>query len=135
MWQEEGAFCVARLAVFPSLPHPLPPTPLNFPLFISVAGACLLGGMGAHGWVVRFCQPSVQSPSGRQAVNCDEFVGRRYRRVNLTMKPIETSHNLKEHFEYCHFQEKTQFQSDLLLKKKNKTCKLKNFYMWLLRLH
>ena len=29
--------------------------PLYFPLFISV--------IGAHGWVVRFCQPSMQSPS------------------------------------------------------------------------
>ena len=25
-------------------------------------GACLLGGVGAHGWVVRFYQPLVQSP-------------------------------------------------------------------------
>ena len=41
-----------------------PPFPtLCFPLCISVTGACLIKGVGAHGWVVRFCQPSVQSPS------------------------------------------------------------------------
>ena len=41
-----------------------PPFPtLCFPLCISVMGACLLGGVGAHGWVARFCQPSVQSLS------------------------------------------------------------------------
>ena len=39
------------------------PSPFCFPLCISVTGACLLVGMGAHGWVVRFCQPSMQSPS------------------------------------------------------------------------
>ena len=56
--REVGALCVERLAVFvPSLPHPL------LSLCISVTGACLIKGMGAHGWVVRFCQPSVQSPS------------------------------------------------------------------------
>ena len=38
---------------------------LCFPLHISVTGACLLVGVGAHGWVVRFCQPSAQSPSWR----------------------------------------------------------------------
>ena len=43
-------------------PLPLPP-PLYFPTFICVMGACLQGGMGAHGWFVRFFQPSVQSPS------------------------------------------------------------------------
>ena len=58
VWQEVGVLCVERLAVFvPSLPT------LCFPLCISVTGACLLAGMGAHGWVVRFCQPLVQSPS------------------------------------------------------------------------
>ena len=31
--------------------------------FICMVGACLQGGMGAHGWVVRCFQPSVQSPS------------------------------------------------------------------------
>ena len=31
--------------------------------FIRMVGACLQGGMGAHGWVVRCFQPSVQSPS------------------------------------------------------------------------
>ena len=36
---------------------------LCFPLCISVTGACLIKGVGAHGWVVRFCQPSVRSPS------------------------------------------------------------------------
>ena len=45
-----------RLVVFPPIPSLLP-------LFISVTGACLLEGMVAYGWVVRFCQPSVQSPS------------------------------------------------------------------------
>ena len=42
-----------------------PPVPtLCFPLCVSVMGACLSShGVGAHGLVVRFCQPSVQSPS------------------------------------------------------------------------
>ena len=44
---------------FCSLPSP----PLAFLLCISVTGACLIKGVGAHGWVVRFCQPSVRSPS------------------------------------------------------------------------
>ena len=47
-----------HLAVF----QPFPSTfhfPLHFPTFISVIGACLPRVMGAHGWVVRFCQPSV----------------------------------------------------------------------------
>ena len=57
VWREVGALCVECLAVFvSSLPHP-------FPLCISVTGACLIKGVGAHGWVVRFCQPSVRSPS------------------------------------------------------------------------
>ena len=44
-----------------------PPVPtLCFPLCISVTGARLLRGVGTHGWVARFCQPSVQSPSGLQ---------------------------------------------------------------------
>ena len=55
IWQEEGVVCVGDL---------LAPTSfrLYFPLFvivagacISVMGACLLRGVGAHGWVVRFC--------------------------------------------------------------------------------
>ena len=58
---EVGALCVEHLAGFCSLPSP----PFCFPLCISVMGACLIKGMGAHGWVVRFCQPSVQSPSWR----------------------------------------------------------------------
>ena len=42
----------------------LPPFPtLCFPLCISVTVACLIQGVGAHGWLVRFCQPSVRSPS------------------------------------------------------------------------
>ena len=58
VWWEVGALCVERLAVFvPSLP------PLCFPLYISVTGACLLMGVGAHDWVIRFCQPWVQSLS------------------------------------------------------------------------
>ena len=58
VWQEVGVLCVERSAVFvPSL------LTLCFPLCISVTGACLLAGVGAHGWVVRFCQPLVQSPS------------------------------------------------------------------------
>ena len=40
--------------------HPPPP---YFLLFISMMGACLRGGVGAHGWIVRFCQPLVQFPS------------------------------------------------------------------------
>ena len=51
------AFCVERLVVFTLAP------PLLFPLFINVTFACLLGGLRSHGWVVRICQPSVQSPS------------------------------------------------------------------------
>ena len=54
-WREKGV-CVERLAVF-SLPFPL-----HSPLSISVTGACLLGGMKANGWIVRFCQPLGQSP-------------------------------------------------------------------------
>ena len=34
---------------------------VQMPLFISVMGSCLLRGVGTHGWVVRFCQPSVYS--------------------------------------------------------------------------
>ena len=41
-----------RLAGFPF------PSPLYFPLFISMMDAYLLGGVGAHGWVVRFYQQS-----------------------------------------------------------------------------
>ena len=45
--REVGALCAERLAVFvPSLPHPL----------LSTVCQC-------DGWVVRFCQPSVRSPS------------------------------------------------------------------------
>ena len=40
--QEEEAFCVEGLVVFPSLPS------LYFPLFISVRGASLLRGMVCH---------------------------------------------------------------------------------------
>ena len=39
------------------------PSPLYFPLLISVMSACPHGGVRAYGCVVRFCQPSVQSPS------------------------------------------------------------------------
>ena len=53
------ALCVGRLVVL----FPLFPT-LCSPLCISVTGARLPGGVRAYiGWVVRFCQPSVQSPS------------------------------------------------------------------------
>ena len=48
--------------VFSSFLFPPVPT-LSFPLCISVIGACLLRDVGAHGWVFRFCQPSVQFPS------------------------------------------------------------------------
>jgi len=61
VWQEEEALCVEHLVVFCSLCSF--PT-LCFLLCIRVMGACLLGGMGADGWVVKFCQPLVQSPSG-----------------------------------------------------------------------
>ena len=44
---------------FCSLPSPQ----LVSPLCISVTGACLIKGVGAHCWVVWFCQPSVRSPS------------------------------------------------------------------------
>ena len=57
--REVGAVCVERLAVFvPSLPHPLLSTVYQCDRYLSY-----LGGVGAHGWVVRFVQPSVQSPS------------------------------------------------------------------------
>ena len=56
---KKGAFCVEPLAV---IPPPLLP-PLYFPLFISVTSACYLRGVGAHGWVVRFCQALMQSPA------------------------------------------------------------------------
>ena len=45
VWQEEGAFCMEHLAI------PADPSTLHF---ISVMGNCLLGGLGVHGWVVRF---------------------------------------------------------------------------------
>ena len=52
--REVGALCVEHLVVFvPSLPHPLLSTVYHLSYL----------GCGAHGWVVRFCQPSVQSPS------------------------------------------------------------------------
>ena len=52
----EGVFFVERLAVFP-LPPPLLST-------VYQCDRCLSSrGIGAHGWVVRFCQPSMQSPS------------------------------------------------------------------------
>ena len=56
--REVGAVCVERLAVFvPSLPHPLLST-------VYQCDGCLSYlGCGAHGWVVRFGQPSVRSPS------------------------------------------------------------------------
>ena len=47
------------LSGFCSLPSP----PFAFHCVIGVTDACLIQGVGAHGWVVRFCQPSVQSPS------------------------------------------------------------------------
>ena len=36
-----------------------------FPLLSTVyqCDGCFLKGVGAHGWFVRFCQPSVRSPS------------------------------------------------------------------------
>jgi len=58
VWWEEGALCVERLADFvPSRPHPLLST-------VCQCDGCLSSwGVGAHGWVIRFCQPWVQSPS------------------------------------------------------------------------
>ena len=65
VWREVGALCVERLAVFvPSLPpHPLLATVYQCDGCLFFFFFFLLGGVGAHGWVVRFCQPSVQSPS------------------------------------------------------------------------
>ena len=48
--------CVSAVFV-PSFPHPL-----LSKLSIGVTDARLLSGVGAHGWLVRFCQSSVQSP-------------------------------------------------------------------------
>ena len=48
--REVGALCVERLAVFvPSLPHPLLSTVYQCDGYLSYQG------VGAHGWVVRFC--------------------------------------------------------------------------------
>ena len=44
-------------------------SPHYFPLFIRITGACLCRDVGAHNWFVRFCQPSVQSPSWELAAN------------------------------------------------------------------
>mgnify|MGYP000497764800 CR=1 FL=1 len=58
VWRKKGALCVERLVVFvPSHPHPLLSTVHR------VTDACLLRGVVAHSWVVRFCLPSVQPPS------------------------------------------------------------------------
>ena len=57
VWWEEGGFCVEHLSVFP----------LPFPSLLSTVHQCdqclSSQGHGVHGWVVRFCQPSVQSIS------------------------------------------------------------------------
>ena len=53
--QEHYVWSVQRF-LFPPFPT------LCFPLCISVTGACLNQGVGAHGSVVRFCQLSVRSP-------------------------------------------------------------------------
>ena len=58
VWREEGALCVERLEVL------FPPSPPSAFHCVSVSQVpVFLMGVGAHGWVVRFCQPSVQSPS------------------------------------------------------------------------
>ena len=61
VWREVGALRFERLAVFvPSLP------PLCFPLYISVTGACLLVGVGARGWIVRFYRCCLHRGAGCQ---------------------------------------------------------------------
>ena len=50
VWWEEEALFVECSAVFPL------PSPLYFPLFISVMGACLLGGMGLMAGLSGFAQ-------------------------------------------------------------------------------
>lgn len=56
--------CVAGRSIFCGAfsNFPLPPT-LYFPLLISATGTCLCICMGTHGWLVRFCQTLVQTPS------------------------------------------------------------------------
>ena len=55
---EEGALSAERLAVFvPSRPHHL------LSIVCQCDGCLSSRGVGAHAWVVRFCQPSVHSPS------------------------------------------------------------------------
>ena len=61
VWREVGALCVERLGVFvPSLPHP---SAFHCVAVWQVPVLSRLWGQGAHGWVVRFCLPSVRSPS------------------------------------------------------------------------
>ena len=48
-----STLCGALSSCYPPL------SPSTFPLFIRV-------GVGAHGWVVKFCQPAMQSPSRSQ---------------------------------------------------------------------
>ena len=59
VWREVGALFVERFMffLFPQFPT------LYFPLCINVTCAHLPRGMGAHGWIGRFCQSSVQSSS------------------------------------------------------------------------
>ena len=47
-------FCVEHLAV---------PSPFNFPLFISVTAACLLGVVGAGSWLGRQILPAIRAVS------------------------------------------------------------------------
>ena len=60
VWWEVGALHVVCLALFaPSFPHPLLSTLYQCDRRLSCRG------MEAHGWVVRFFQPLVQSPLRR----------------------------------------------------------------------
>ena len=56
LWWEVGALWVERLAVL------FPPFPLLSTVY-QCDGCLSSQGRGAHGWFVRFCQLSVQSPS------------------------------------------------------------------------
>ena len=58
--RELAALCGVAAHRPGSFPHPFPP---SFHCLFSVMGAVSLSCVGAHGWVVRICQPWEKSPS------------------------------------------------------------------------